>query len=65
MMDARAKPVVEYFVRLIAGVTVLVGLLMVFSSPARGDLFGVVLGLVLAAGGAFVFKRSSRTRRAE
>jgi hypothetical protein len=65
MVDGKGKSVVAYFLRLISGLAVIVGALMVFSALARGDLFGVVLGVVLIIGGVVVLKRPGRTRKAE
>lgn len=63
MVNVKARPVVDYVVRLVAGVAAIVGALAIVSSLSRGDLFGVALGAVLLAGGAFVLKRPGRTHR--
>ena len=63
MMEVKAKSVGSYFLRLIAGLAVIIGGLMVFSSVARGDLFGIVLGIVLVVGGVAVLKRQGRAAR--
>jgi len=64
MVDVKAKSVAGYFLRLVAGLAVLFGILMVVSSVFRSDLFGIVLGAVLIAGGVFVLKRPTRAERA-
>jgi positive regulator of sigma E activity len=64
MVNIGAKSVLGYLLQLIAGVAVVVGILMLFSSVVRGDLFGIVLALVLSVGGVLVLKRPSRARRA-
>lgn len=63
MVDIKARSVVGYLVELLAGLASIVGVLMLVSSVYRGDLFGIILAVVLVAGGVFVFKRPGRSRR--
>jgi hypothetical protein len=63
MVDISAKSVGSYLLRIISGLAVLVGILMAFSAIARGDLFGILLGVALVAGGVYGLKRSARTTR--
>ncbi len=63
-MDNRVRSVSSYFLRLIGGVGVILGILGVFSSLPDGNLIGVVLGAVLIAGGVVLLKRSGRIGQA-
>ncbi|MGC4890903.1 hypothetical protein [Micromonospora sp. DT227] len=62
MMDSRGKAVGRYLLRLVGGVSVIIGLLMAFSSLTEGNLFGIVLSAVLIGGGVFALKRSGGPR---
>ncbi|MEU8231410.1 hypothetical protein AB0C12_17595 [Actinoplanes sp. NPDC048967] len=64
MVDITAKSVAGYILQFIAVAAVVVGVLMTVSSVVRADLIGIVLGLVLVAGGVLVLKRPRRDRRA-
>ncbi|PTA42674.1 hypothetical protein [Micromonospora sp. RP3T] len=64
MMDSRGKAIGRYLLRLVGGVSVIIGLLMVFGSLADGNLVGIVLSAVLIGGGVFALKRSGGPRRA-
>ncbi|WP_431931527.1 hypothetical protein [Micromonospora sp. RP3T] len=64
MMDSRGKAVGRYLLRLVGGVSVIIGLLMAFSSLTDGNLVGIVLSAVLIGGGVFALKRSGGPRRA-
>ncbi|QLQ35446.1 hypothetical protein [Micromonospora robiginosa] len=65
MMDSRGKAVGRYLLRLVGGVSVIIGLLMAFSSLVDANLVGIVLSAVLIGGGVFALKRSGGPRRAE
>ena len=58
MMENRGKAIGAYFLRLIGGVAVIIGILGVFSSLTNGNLFGVGLSIAFVVGGAFMLKRS-------
>jgi hypothetical protein len=58
MMENRGRAVGAYFLRLIGGVAVIIGILGVFSSLANGNLFGVGLSIAFVVGGAVMLKRS-------
>lgn len=62
MMDSRGKAVGRYLLRLVGGVSVIIGLLMAFSSLTDGNLVGIVLSAVLIGGGVFALKRSGGPR---
>ncbi|SCG64802.1 hypothetical protein GA0070213_108145 [Micromonospora humi] len=64
MMDSRGRSVGRYLLRLVGGLAVICGLLMAFSSLAGGDLFGIVLSVILVGGGVFMLKRSHRAEDA-
>ncbi|MEU1586915.1 hypothetical protein [Micromonospora sp. NPDC005710] len=61
MANGRGRFGGRYLMRLLGGVAVIFGILMLFSALTRGDLFGLGLGVVLVGGGAFLLKRSGRT----
>lgn len=63
MSHVKTRSVVDYVLRIAAGLAIIFGALMLFSAVARGDLFGIVLGAVLIAGGVFYFTRRGRTGR--
>jgi hypothetical protein len=63
MMDINGKSIGGYLLRIVAGVAIIFGVLMLVSSLARGDLFGIVLAVILIAGGAVVLKRPGRAHR--
>jgi hypothetical protein len=63
MVDLKAKSVAGYLLELVAGLAAVIGVLMAVSAVVRGDLFGIILGVVLVAGAVFVFKRPGRDRR--
>jgi hypothetical protein len=58
---AEVKSVGNYFMRLFAGVAVIVGILGVFGSFPQGNLVGVAFSVALIADGAVLLKRSSRS----
>jgi hypothetical protein len=64
MAKVTTRSVVDYVLRLIAGLAIILGILMIFSALPQGNLFGVVLGAILIAGGVFYFKRPGRAHRA-
>lgn len=51
----------SYLMRLIGGVAVIFGILMLFAALSQGNVVGLVLGGVLVGGGAFLLTRSGRT----
>ncbi|MEV4350598.1 hypothetical protein AB0J83_39580 [Actinoplanes sp. NPDC049596] len=61
MVDIKAKSVLGYLLELAAGLAIIVGVLMLVSSVYRGDLFGILLAVVLTVGGILVFKRPGRS----
>ncbi|WP_430503119.1 hypothetical protein ACQRWP_16650 [Micromonospora trifolii] len=63
MVNERGRLVGGYLMRLIGGVAVIFGLLMLFTALSRGDIIGLVLGGVFVVGGAFLLKRSSKIGR--
>lgn len=63
MVNVKTRSVVDYVLRIVAGLAIIIGALMIFSALAQGNLFGVVLGAVLIAGGGFYFKRPGRAHR--
>ncbi|MGC4746778.1 hypothetical protein ACLQ28_14095 [Micromonospora sp. DT201] len=64
MADERAKSVGGYFMRLLGGVAIIVGILMFFGTLPEGNLVGVVLSIAFVAGGAVLLKRSGGGGRA-
>jgi uncharacterized membrane protein HdeD (DUF308 family) len=58
MVNDRAKSAGSYVMRLVGGVAVILGVLMVFSTLAQGSLIGAALGVVFIAGGAYLVRRS-------
>lgn len=64
MVDERVKSVGAYFMRLLGGVGVILGILGLFSSLTRGNLIGVALSVAFIAGGAVLLKRSGGVSRA-
>ncbi|MET8044730.1 hypothetical protein ABZU25_28160 [Micromonospora sp. NPDC005215] len=58
MANERVKSVGGYFMRLLGGVAVIVGLLGLFAVLAQGNLIGVVLSIIFIVGGAILLKRS-------
>ena len=64
MVDSKAKSVGTYLLRLISGVAAILGALAIFSALARGDLFGVVLGVIFIVGGVIGLKYATRDRSA-
>lgn len=63
MANVTTRSVVDYVMRIVAGLAIIIGALMIFSALAQGDLFGTVLGAVLIAGGVFYFRRPGRAHR--
>ncbi|MEW2429653.1 hypothetical protein AB0877_16710 [Micromonospora sp. NPDC047644] len=63
MANRRGTLVGHYLMRLIGGVAVIFGILMLFSALSRSDLIGLALGVVLVGGGAYLLKRSGKTGR--
>lgn len=62
MVDSKTRSVGNYILRLVSGVAVILGALAVFSALARGDLFGVVLGVIFIVGGVIGLRYSTRDR---
>jgi hypothetical protein len=63
MADARVKAVGGYFLRLVGGVAVILGVLGVFASLSQGNLIGAALSVAFIAGGAFMVKKSGGMSR--
>ncbi|MET7951023.1 hypothetical protein [Micromonospora sp. NPDC005324] len=63
MVNERGRLVGGYLMRLIGGLAVIFGLLMLFSALSRGDIIGLVLGGVFVVGGAFLLTRSGKIGR--
>ncbi|GAA0912421.1 hypothetical protein [Virgisporangium aurantiacum] len=64
MVDERVKSVGGYLMRLGGGVLVILGILGAFTALSQGNLIGIIISVAFVVGGAFLFKRSSGTRRA-
>jgi hypothetical protein len=60
MVEVKAKSVLGYILELVAGLVIIIGVLMAVGGVIRTSLFGIILGVVLVAGGVFVFKRPGR-----
>ncbi|MCZ7375888.1 hypothetical protein [Micromonospora sp. WMMC250] len=63
MTNGRGKAVGGYFLRLLGGVLVILGILGFFSSLAQGNPVGLILAVIFVAGGAVMLKRSGGARR--
>ncbi|SCF27470.1 hypothetical protein [Micromonospora chokoriensis] len=64
MANERVTSVGGYFLRLLGGVLVILGLLGIFSSLPEGNLVGLILAVVFVAGGVVMLKRSGGADRA-
>ena len=64
MVDARVRSVGAYFMRLLGGLAVILGILGLVSSLSRGNLIGVAFSVAFIAGGAVLLKRSGGVGRA-
>ncbi|MEV1157134.1 hypothetical protein AB0J27_17245 [Micromonospora chokoriensis] len=58
MTNERGKAVGGYFLRLLGGVLVILGILGLFSSLAQGNPVGLIIAGAFVAGGAVMLKRS-------
>jgi hypothetical protein len=63
MTNGRGKAVGGYFLRLLGGVLVILGILAFFSSLTQGNPVGLILAVIFVAGGAFMLKRSGGAGR--
>ncbi|MEU7614033.1 hypothetical protein [Micromonospora sp. NPDC049204] len=64
MANERVKSVGGYFMRLVGGVAVIVGLLGLFATLAQGNVTGLVLSIIFVVGGVVLLKRSPDLGRA-
>ncbi|MFF5056956.1 hypothetical protein ACFY1S_27595 [Micromonospora sp. NPDC000663] len=64
MTNERVRSLGGYFMRLLGGVAVIVGILGFFATLTEGNLVGLVLSVIFVVGGAVALKRSGGTRRA-
>ncbi|MFF0153859.1 hypothetical protein [Micromonospora sp. NPDC005203] len=64
MANERVKSVGGYFMRLVGGVAVILGLLGIFATLSQGNLVGIVLSIIFIVGGAVLLKRSPDLGRA-
>ncbi|MEU7586854.1 hypothetical protein AB0A95_11190 [Micromonospora sp. NPDC049230] len=58
MANERVKSVGGYFMRLVGGVAVILGLLGIFATLAQGNVTGLVLSIIFIVGGVVLLKRS-------
>ncbi|MET7865290.1 hypothetical protein [Micromonospora taraxaci] len=63
MTNERGKAVGGYFLRLLGGVLVILGILGLFSSLAEGNPVGLIIAGAFVVGGAVLLKRSGGARR--
>jgi hypothetical protein len=64
MANERMKSVGGYFLRLLGGVAVILGILGIFTALSQGNLIGVAFSLAFIIGGAALLKYSGRSNRA-
>jgi hypothetical protein len=64
MVNERAKSVGGYFMRLLGGVALILGILGVFSALSNGNLIGVALSIAFIVVGGILLQRSGRSDRA-
>jgi len=58
MVNERVKSVGGYFMRLLGGVAVILGILGAFTGLYQGNLVGLVFSVVFIVGGSILLKRS-------
>ncbi|WFE49422.1 hypothetical protein [Micromonospora sp. WMMD1155] len=63
MTNGRGRAVGGYFLRLLGGVLVILGILGFFSSLTQGNPVGLILAVIFVAGGAVMLKRSGGAGR--
>jgi hypothetical protein len=64
MVDQRVKSVGGYFLRLLGGVAVILGILGAFAGLSQGNLIGTAFSVAFIVGGVVLLKRSGGTNRA-
>jgi hypothetical protein len=63
MVHERVNSVGAYFMRLVGGVAVILGVLGALAGLSQGNLIGIAFSVAFVIGGVILLKRSGRTRR--